>query len=409
MEEALERIQANVRPLSPMLLPAIEALGCILASAVDATMDQPPFDRSPYDGYALRASDTLTASEQTPVMLHVVGSSVAGKPAAIPVHTGEAVRIMTGGAIPEGADCVIPQEMTDLGSQQVQIYRKLNSGDNFCLRGEDFKTGDRLVNAGIRVTAPALAVVASAGLTHLKVYPRPLAAVLSTGDELRVPGQILEPGQIYHSNAAFLIGRLKELGIETRYTDIIHDDLDKLRKAIFNASCKVDFILCTGGVSVGERDLVPAALAALGADVVFHGVDMKPGMPATLAMLNGKPILALSGNPFAAAVSFELLARPILGILSSDPGMEAELGEGVLADSFPKKSVVRRFQRAVLENDVIHIPQGQGNGQMRTMIGCNCLVELPEGEPLPAGSRIKTYQLEGGGIYGKKNACYQRS
>ena len=395
-EAALERIRQAISPLPAETVPLKDALGLITAAPVTAPMDQPPFPRSPYDGYALRAEDSQGASMEHPVTLRVAGRSFAGKPAGVVVGKNEAVRIMTGGLIPAGADCVLMQENTDYGEEQVRIFRSLSPFENYCPRGEDFQIGETLVSAGMRVTAAVCAVAASAGCTVLSVYPRPLTAVLSTGDELVLPGWPLAEGQIFNSNNAYLYARLAELGVPALDLQQVDDELEKIAEAISKAAQQAGLVITTGGVSVGEKDLVPAALERLGAEVIFHGVEMKPGMPAALALLNGRPILALSGNPFAAAVSFETLGRTVLARLASDRGLAPELRQAALMEGYSKRGKVPRFVRAAVENGLVHIPGGQGNGQLRSMIGSNCLVQLSAGtEPFEAGARVGIWMMEG--------------
>jgi len=395
LENALVMIQTGLCALPPVRLPLFAALGCITAEEVLAQLDQPPFPRSPYDGYALRASDSKNASRETPVGLSVIDQSYAGKPAEVAVGAGEAVRIMTGGVIPDGADCVIPQEATDEGEKQVKIYKALAPNENYCRQGEDFPRGASIIQKGIPVTSAVLGVAASAGCTELRVFPKPRVAIVSTGDELQALGMPLRKGQIYDANSALLYGRMTELGIPI--TECIHvcDELDELTHAIKKANDSSDIVICTGGVSVGQRDIVPAALEKLGAETVFHGIAIKPGMPAAFAILHGKPILALSGNPFAAAVTFEMLARCAISVLAANPRVEARVAEAFLAADFSRKRPVRRFQRGILSGGAVTIPGEQGNGQLRTMIGCNCLVDIPEGNnTLPAGMPVDVYLLE---------------
>ena len=394
LEEAQNLIEKSVESLAPTTLPVKNALGCILAKSVSAGMDQPPFPRSPYDGYALRAADSAGASESAPVTLTVVGKSFAGAPANVPVGPGQAVRIMTGGVIPEGADCVVMQEHTDEGETAVKIHEQLSPYTNYCKQGEDFHAGEPLMPAGTRVTAAVCAVAASAGVTELSVHPRPWVALVSTGDELQKPGTTLTPGHIFDSNAAYLSARLTELGIPFIALDPIGDDPDKIADALQRAATLSEFAISTGGVSVGQKDYLPAAFKSVGAETLFHGVAMKPGMPAAFALLHEKPLLALSGNPFASAVTFELLGRLVLAKLACDSSLAPLKTQGALGQDYEKRRPCRRFLRAVLENGVLRFPPEQQNGQMRSMIGCNCLAELPAGdEALAAGSKVNVYML----------------
>ena len=394
LEEAQCLILENVTPLAPVRLPLKNALGYVLAQDVAAGMDQPPFPRSPYDGYALRSADSAGASETSPVTLEVVGRSFAGAPANVALGPGEAVRIMTGGVIPEGADCVVMQEHTDEGEARVRVFEVLSPYVNFCRQGEDFRAGETLVKAGTKCTAAVAAVCASAGVTALSVVPRPRVGLLSTGDELQKPGTKLAPGHIFDSNAAFLSARLAELGVPALPSGPVGDEPDLLADAVFDAARLSDLVVTTGGVSVGQKDYLPATFARIGAATVFHGVAMKPGMPAAFAVLDEKPLLALSGNPFASAVTFELLGRWVLAKRACDPTLAPTEALGVLGQSYEKRRPCRRFLRAVLDSGAVTFPPEQQNGQMRSMIGCNCLAELPAGDaPVAAGTPVKVFLL----------------
>jgi molybdopterin molybdotransferase len=394
LEEALRLMADVISPLKPVSVSLRDALGRVLAEPVRAAMDQPPFARSPYDGYAFKSEDSRSASTEHPVTLDVVARSLAGAPADRAVMKGQAVRIMTGGVIPEGADCVIMQEQTDCGEQKVQICRQLPPHANCCERGEDFKTGDLIIDASMPLNAAEYAVLTSAGCKAASVFPSPRVEILSTGKELVSAGAPLSAGQIYDSNSAFISARLMELNIPVAAAGHVDDDLNDLMHAFSSAAERADFVISTGGVSVGEKDLVPQSLEQLGAEIIFHGVDLKPGMPAAFAVLHGVPILALSGNPFAAAVSCELLARPALALLSSDPRLKPVIVKARLSSVFEKNRPIRRFLRGILNNGMVSIPASQGNGQMLTMIGCNCLIELPSGDnALPEGSDVSAYML----------------
>ncbi|MGL5436154.1 MAG: molybdopterin molybdotransferase MoeA [Lachnospiraceae bacterium] len=390
--EAQSMLRQYVLPLRPRYLSLQESLQCKLAKDLLAEIDHPPFSRSPYDGYALIAQDSKL--ENTPVALKVVGASYAGKPYTSIITSGQAVRIMTGGCIPKGADCVIMQEETEEDQGEVMIYRPLSTYENYIPRGEDFLKGTLLVERGEIVTSTVASVAASAGYTELYCVKPIKAAVLSTGSELKKPGTTLSAGQIYDSNSTFLHARFRELGISVIEVESVEDTLEMLMQSITQGLEKADILVTTGGVSVGQRDLVPDALGQLGAEIIFHGVDIKPGMPAMFALLDGKPIIALSGNPFAAAVSFEVLVRPALAAMSGNAGFLPKVVTAKLKNGYGKKSKVCRFLRAKLENGEVILPDGQGNGQMRSMVGCNCLAEIAAGnDALPAGTEVKVHLL----------------
>lgn len=379
VEQAVELSRAAARLLEEEQIPLSQALGRTLSRPVLALRPQPSFDRSPLDGYALRAADIASASDGAPALLRVVEKVCAGQVPGGPLAPGGAVRIMTGAMLPAGADCVIRQEDTDLGEEWVQVFRSAAAGENCCLAGEEYAAGTLLLDRGTRVDAAALAVAAGAGMEGLWVRRRARTAVIATGDELCAPGCVLPPGKVYDANTAYLEARLRQLGTPPDASIRSGDTLEGIIRAL-EACAGCDLIVTTGGVSVGERDLMEQALTAWGAEVIFHGVAMKPGMPTLLARRGGTVILALSGNPFAAAVAFELFARPVLGRMMEDAGLEMERTTALAAADLQKPGGAScRYLRGRLKNGTVTVPGAQRNGQMRSMVGCNCLVELPGG------------------------------
>ena len=378
IEEAVTLARAQAAPLPEEYALLSEALGRVLTRDVLAPLDQPPFDRSPLDGYAICAEDVAGASPERPVTLKVVDKLYAGQVSRTAIRPGEAVRLMTGAMLPEGTTGVIRQEDTDLGESRVQVFRGGRCDKNCCRRGEEYTKGALLLPAGTRVDAAALAVAAGVGLAHLPVHRRPRAAILSSGDELCQPGQPLPGGKIYGSNAVYLSARLGQLGAEVAESEFISDNTADIVRALERLR-ECDLILTTGGVSVGQRDLIPAALEAAGANVIFHGVAIKPGMPTLLAVLGHTVLLGLSGNPFSAAVAFELLLRPILAGMTLDGSLELRWREAAAENDFQKASPTRRFLRARVSGQTVAFPEAQSNGQMRGMVGCNCLIDIPAG------------------------------
>ena len=387
VERAVELSRAAAAVLEEEQVPLPQALGRTLRRPVFAPFPQPPFDRSPLDGYALRAADIVSASEEMPALLRVAEKVCAGQVPSRPLAPGQAVRVMTGAMLPPGADCVIRQEDTDLGEERVRIFHAVAAGENRCLAGEEYAAGTLLLDRGTRMDAAALAVAAGAGMERLWVCRRARTAVIATGDELCAPGCPLPPGKVYDANTAYLEARLGQLGMPPDVSIRSGDTLEGIVRAL-EACAGSDLIVTTGGVSVGERDLMEPALTAWGAEVIFHGVAMKPGMPTLLARRGGTVVLALSGNPFAAAVAFELFARPVLGWMTEAPGLEMERTTALAAADFQKPGgAVRRYLRGRLERGTVTVPGAQRNGQMRSMVGCNCLVELPGGA-MRRGDRV---------------------
>ena len=391
LEEAQTAILLNRVPLGTQMLPLERALGRTLAADVAAPLDQPPFDRSPLDGYALRSADLAGADRDHPAVLEVVDTVYAGDEARIPVGPGQAVRLMTGAMLPPGCDCVVPQEDTDRGDP-VSVFVSLKPFQNYVYQGEDYRKGALLLEKSTRLDAAALGVLAGAGLTEAEVCRRPRVGLLTTGDEVVSPGTALPAGKIYGSNQMLLAARLAELGFETE-TAHRGDDPAAVAEAMRELLETCDVLLTTGGVSVGDKDIFHQALPLLGAERIFWRVNLKPGTPAMYSLYEGKPILSLSGNPFAAFTTFELLARPLLAALSGEEG--PRWGEGVLDTPFPKASPRRRFIRGRYENGHITLPEGHSSGMLASLVGCNCLAELPAGSPpAEAGTRVRILLLE---------------
>ena len=379
LEEALNLVVRYAPVLNEEYVPLAESVGRRLTSDIRSAFPQPPFDRSPLDGYAVVAADVASATPDTPVKLQVVDKLWAGMPARVGVKRGQAVRLMTGCMIPSGADAVIRQEDTDLGVEIVQIFRPVASGKNICYRGEEYGTDALLLRRENRVDAASVAVAAGAGFTQLRVRRRARAVILTTGDEVRQPGTVLPAGKIYDSNTAYLSARLHQLGVETVAALTQEDDLTALSAALRRYAGEVDLILTTGGVSVGEKDLLEQAVKAAGAEVIFHGIDIKPGMPTLFAVLGNARLLGLSGNPFSAVVPFEMLLRPMLAEMTGDPEPLLRADTAIAAQGFDKASPSRRFLRAFCKQGRVYPPAAQSNGQMRSMIGCNCLIDVPAG------------------------------
>ena len=394
LEEAQNLVVRYAPVLNEEYVPLAESVGRRLTSDIRSAFPQPPFDRSPLDGYAVVAADVASATPDTPVKLQVVDKLWAGMPARVGVKRGQAVRLMTGCMIPSGADAVIRQEDTDLGVEIVQIFRPVASGKNICYRGEEYGTDALLLRRENRVDAASVAVAAGAGFTQLRVRRRARAVILTTGDEVRQPGTVLPAGKIYDSNTAYLSARLHQLGVETVAALTQEDDLTALSAALRRYAGEVDLILTTGGVSVGEKDLLEQAVKAAGAEVIFHGIDIKPGMPTLFAVLGNARLLGLSGNPFSAVVPFELLLRPMLAEMTGDPEPLLRADTAIAAQGFDKASPSRRFLRAFCKQGRVYPPAAQSNGQMRSMIGCNCLIDVPAGSgAIRPGDPVRTLWL----------------
>lgn len=381
LEQAQFLLADFVTPLPCETISLEYALGQTLAEDITAPMDQPPFARSPLDGYALPAGE---AEQYT-----VVGSVYAGEPCTLTLAPGQAVKVATGAMLPAGCDRVVKHEDTDRGHPVVTVHTLPGSGQNLCLQGEEYKAGETLLPAGLKLDAAALGVLAGAGLANLPVKARPRVALLITGDEVARPGEPLPDGKIYGSNGVYLSARLRELGVVPTAVRAVGDEPDRVARALTELLAESDVVISTGGVSAGERDAFHAALPMVEARGVFHRVMMKPGSPAMFSLVRGKPVLSLSGNPFAAAATFELLARPLLAALADDPALEPQRQSALLDTPFGKPG--RRFLRATLTEGHVTLPAGHASSQLRSLVGCNCLAQLTG--PTEAGAKITVWKL----------------
>lgn len=402
LEDAVLRLLAAAPcPLQAETVSLEDALGRVLAEDVYASFDQPPFDRSPLDGYAVRAADTVSAGRESPAVLRVAGETLAGMPPAPALRPGEAVRIMTGAPIPPGADCAVRQEDTDYGEGRVQVYVSHRPFQNYCRRGEDLREGTLALRREYRLDAAAIGILAMLGRAEVRVLARPKVALLTAGDELTEPGRPLPDGKIYNSNQYLLSARLLELGALPQIQPCRGDDVKCLGDTVDSALREVPFLITTGGVSVGKRDLMPEVCRSLNGELLFHGVPVKPGAPAMAFRHRGGLALCLSGNPFAAAATFELLARPVLQKMQGLSDRPLPRTTAVLQEPFPKASPGRRLLRARFRDGRVCLPRGgadvHASGVLSSLLDCNCLIDIPAGSaPLTAGQTVSAVLLEPG-------------
>ncbi|MBZ5735111.1 molybdopterin molybdotransferase MoeA [Nocardioides sp. TRM66260-LWL] len=326
LEAHLRRILDAVAPLPPRDVPLLQAHGLVLAEAVHADLDLPSFANSSMDGYAVRAADLVGAADDAPVALPVRGSIGAGAGAEAVVEAGTAVKIMTGAPLPPGADAVVPYEWTDAGAETVQVRQTPQAGAHVRPVGDDVARGALLLEAGTRLTSRHLGLLAAIGRPTARVHPRPRVAVVSTGAELRAPGESLGPDAIYDSNSTLLAAAALEAGVEPVHVGRLDDDVDGLWPALQRLLPRVDLVVTSGGVSMGDFDVVKAALRALDpadGEVWFGPVAMQPGKPQGFGLLLDRsgtdgdaprsvPILTLPGNPVSSYLSFEVFAKPAL-------------------------------------------------------------------------------------------------
>lgn len=308
IEEALKLIHEHVLPLGTQTEPLEQALGCINARRLMATLALPRFDNSAMDGFAVTMSDAGG-------LVRAPNTLLAGEEASYTVKPKESVRIMTGAVLPEGADAVIPVEQTQNEPEGIRLPQSIRRGANIRRKGEDIAAGDLLVERGEVLDGYALTLLASQGITHIVGYRKPRVAVFATGYELKMHYQHIEPQQIYNSNTPMLLFRAKEFGCDVRFSGAASDTIESI-KAHIRTSLESDLIITSGGVSVGEADFTKEAFRELGMETLFEKIDIKPGKPTTLGRIGNTWVLNLPGNPTAAAVNFELFGRTLINRLS---------------------------------------------------------------------------------------------
>ena len=393
VDRARDGVLSRIQPLAPLRLPLTDALGCVVAEDVVAALDLPEFASSAMDGFAVRASDVEEAGPSRPVELKVVGRALIGHRPEGTVGAGEAIRIATGAPIPAGADCVVPIENVIDGEEIVRVRQGSAAGTHVRPKGEDVREGDVLVPAGKRLGAPELGLLANAGHPTPLVHPRPRVIVVSTGDELIPPTETPSFGQVRDSNAYTIFGAMREAGAMPVLAGIVRDDVDSLREMVFSYEIQADAFVSSGGVSVGERDVVKAAFFRRG-DIDFYKVAMQPGMPQGFGHIEGKPYFGLPGNPVSVFVSLEVFVRPaILKMMGRRQLFRPEVA-ATLTDEVRGPRGKLQFARVEVRHDGTGWSAtptgGRGSNLMSTVARANGLAMIPEGTDLaPAGSSVR--------------------
>ncbi len=302
------------QPRGTERVPLADAFGRVLARDAHAPEDLPEFDRSTVDGYAVRAEDVAGASVGAPVILALVGEVLMGEPARTAVGARTAVRIPTGGMLPDGADAVVMLEDVDVrGARTIAVARPARRADNIIRRGEDVHAGDIALKTGVRLRPQDLGLLAAIGVADAEVFLRPRVAVVPTGDEIVPPDHRPGPGQVRDANTYALAALVRQEGGEPHLYGVVKDDYALLLRTLAEARASNDLVLVSGGTSVGAKDEVARAIGELGSPgVIVHGVEIKPGKPTILALVAGTPIVGLPGNPVSGMVIFDVFVRDVL-------------------------------------------------------------------------------------------------
>ncbi len=387
---ALALVLARIRPLPAEPVAVPDSTGRVLAEPALALVDLPPFPSSAMDGFAVRAADT-------PGTLPVGHRIAAGRPAARALGPGEAMAIATGGALPDGADAVVPMEYVVEHDNYVEIAAASSPGDHVRPRAGDVRLGDVVVETGSLLGPAQLGGLAAAGISEVRCARRPRAAVLATGSELRASGEPLGPGQIYESNGVLLASALSSAGAEVVRLPSVEDDPD-LHRAALARGLEHDVLVTSGGVSVGTHDLVRGIERELGVEEVFWGVAVKPGKPVSFGVRGATLAFGLPGNPVSALVGFELFVRPALLALqgAARPGPRYESGRlaRALRRNPQRDELVRARSRAGEDGVTLDPIGGQESHMIARAAGADALVLVPRGEgELAQGEQVRFLRL----------------
>jgi molybdopterin molybdotransferase len=373
------------KPLEAERVPIERAAGRVLAEPAAAATDLPPFPSSAMDGIAVRAADTAGA----PVTLPLAGEVAAGHPSDAPLGPGQAMRIATGGVVPEGADAVIPVEVIAFEDGGVRVESPAAPGANVRERGGDIRTGETVLEPGVALGPAQVAALAAAGVAEVRCTKRPRVAILVTGSELRSPGEELGPGEIYESNALLLAAGLGAAGAVPAQLGVVPDDPDALAVALERALLGFDVLVTSGGASVGEHDLVRAGLRDQRVEELFWGVAMKPGKPVAFGVRRDHLVFTLPGNPVSVLVTFAVLVRPAVNALLglSDPLPRG--GEATLTAPLRRDPARMQFVRARVQGGEAEPLVGQDSHMAVRSGRANALVPVEAGDgELSAGTRV---------------------
>jgi molybdopterin molybdotransferase len=395
VQMARERILSTVNVLEPERVPLLEAAGRVLAETVTADRDIPPLTNAAMDGYAVRGADMVGVI----VRLRTVGQVAAGHEADVVVGPGEAVRIMTGAPVPEGADTVVRFECTRVEGDQVLVLEPPSPGKNVRLVGEDVRRGQTILEPGKILRPQEVGMLAALGHLEVTVIRRPRVAILGTGDEVVPPDQTPGPSQIRDANSYMVAAQVRRYGGVPMILGVAHDQEELVRRGMRSAVERgADFIITSGGVSVGDFDLVKQVMDTEG-DMHFWSLNMKPGRPMAFGDIGGIPLLGLPGNPVAAMISTHLYARPALLKMQGFTDWEQPAVRARLTQPIERKDGRRHYLRVTLDETAegygATLTGDQGSGILNSLVQADGLAVVPEdARHIPAGSEVEVILLE---------------
>lgn len=405
-DEAERRFQQALRlePLGQQTLPIAEALGRVLSRDVAAAVDVPSFDRSNFDGFAVRAENTYGAAEEQPRQLVLSSESIAtGAAPAAEVRSGEAVGIATGGMLPRGADAIVMVEHTDVHEGRLLVRRAVTPGSGVSYAGTDIAAGETVLRRGDLLTSRETGVLAAIGAAEVHVWRRPKVAVISTGDELIAPGEAMQAAMVYDSNARIIGDAVRELGGEPIELGIVRDDVSQLRERVYSALSDCDVVLLSGGTSKGQGDLCYRVVRELNdPGIVAHGVALKPGKPICLAASQGKPVVVLPGFPTSAIFTFHEFVAPVIRRLAGRPATSPSLVRAQLAVKVNSEIgrteylLVGLVPRDVDSQDAAQLaafPMGKGSGSVTAFSRADGFVTIARHEEIVEAGTVVDVRL----------------
>ena len=382
--KAEEKLIEKINQTETESICTSDSHGRILAEDLVAIENVPKFDRSPLDGYCFNFEDSLNASIENPVELEIIEEVPCGSIASKKIGKNQTIKILTGAKIPEGASAVVKFEDVEVNNNKIKIFEKFSKNKNVILAGEDVKSGTILARKGDVVDTGIIGIAISQGIKNLNVFRKIKIGFISTGSELLEINDNYEDGKIYNSNRYMFKAMLENKNIEFKYYGIAHDDIASLKDLYGNASIECDIVLSTGGVSVGDYDLVNKALVELGFEVFIDRIDMKPGMACCFASKENKFVFALSGNPMSSATTFYALCMPAIKKMIGYNEYNNKYFKVKLKNSFYKKIRGLRFLRAnvQIENGeaLATLNLDQGNIVIKSLIKCNAMVKIENSE-----------------------------
>ncbi len=392
VKEALDHILGSISPLGLEKADILGALGRVIGEDIHAPRDIPPRDNSAMDGYALKSEGTTSAGAESPVVLNIIEDIPAGYTPQKTVGPGEAARIMTGAFVPEGADAVVMVEETRSDGNSVQIYAKAAKGQNIRYAGEDVRKGDLVIRAGTLLRPAETGMLSALGRSFVKVYPKPLVALIATGDELVDIDGAASPGKIVSSNSYSLAAQVMECGGLPLQLGIAKDNMDDLTEK-FRDAMRADIIVSSAGVSVGDYDFVKDVMKNMGIGIEFWQVAQRPGKPMTFGAREGKPVFGLPGNPVSSMIAFEQYVRPAILKMTGHENIFRRTIRAKLTEDIKKKKGLRYFIRARVKRQggsfVVETTGEQGSGILKSMVLANGIIVIPEdADFVKAGSEV---------------------